>query len=123
MEDKETTPELDKSKKLSVVKGKTEVLRDKRGRFIAGHPDSGRKLGSKNKMTLVKEQIAEACLENNFKEKFAEMLNSRDKNDFKWAADKAVLLAPKETMQKIDGDISVGPKVVIYRVDPNKKEG
>lgn len=57
---------------------------------VKGGP--GRELGSKNKFTLIKEQIAEVWAENNGKNKFKEMFNE----DFSRAIDKIIAVMPKE---------------------------
>ncbi len=72
------------------------VSQVKKSRFNLGdycvNGGPGRPSGSKNKFTIIKEQLAEVWEENNGKGKFKEMFNE----DFAKAIDKIIAVMPKE---------------------------
>ena len=115
--EEEITPEIVNSDKEMVTNGKTEVLRDEKGRFVQGHPQSGRPVGTLNRFSQMKNDLLEAWKTSKGKKRFLEMLNSQDKEDFKWAVERIINILPKEHL--IDVEDNTGPKVVIVFADKN----
>ena len=72
---------------------------------INGGP--GRPKGSKNKFTLIKEQLVEVWEEEGGKERFRELFKGSQK-DFIMALDKIITILPKEPMVKIE---QINPEV------------
>ena len=66
----------------------------------------GRPKGSKNKFTLVKEEIAEVWQEEGGKERFRSLFNGNPK-DFLNALDRIISILPKEPLVKLEQNESV----------------
>jgi len=56
----------------------------------------GRTKGSKNKTTLIKQQILEIFTEKNVKDRIGKLLEGNNKNDLKWFVDGIIKILPKD---------------------------
>jgi len=117
MEEKEKKPakaEIVETIKEKVGKGKGELVRGEKGRFIEGNMSGGRTKNALNKFTMMKKDLVEVWKKGKGKERFLELLQSRNPADYKWAVERIIAILPKEHL--IDMEIGVNPpKVVIVR--------
>ena len=84
---------------MNTVKKTTENDNfDKNGKFANGNQiGQGRPKGSKNKFTLIKEQMVEVWEEEGGKERFRELFRG-SKKEFLQALDRIIAILPKESM-------------------------
>ena len=86
--------------------------------LIEGGP--GRTPGSLNKYTQMKHDLVQAWKTSEGKKRFLEMLNSKDRADFKWAVERIISILPKETI--LDGSDAGMPTIVFQFIKNEKVE-
>ena len=109
--------------KKEKAKDRFVQLRDEKGRLLPGqpaHPLAGRIKGIPNKFTQIKIDLIDAFKKANGKQKFLDMLNSKDPADFKWAMERIIAILPRE--QILDIGANGGAKVLVVIQDSGSRD-